>query len=319
MTVSGFLALRWTSPGAPLIEPPRFSPVIADPSFLFPEETPDGRWCLVAHSAWGLHRYSSDDGARWVDRGLIIAHAMRPFIRRIDGGFLLFYEAYAPFALPLTALPGRRRWKSELRVSRSADLRRWSSGERVLSPGLEWMRDAALGESVSNPCIVSSPRGWDLYFSASLSWIPDCGFCEPRYIGRASGAAPTGPFAPESEPLIDPASDPLPGVVGAGSIKVVPLDDGLIGLQNKIYRDRDGRSRSAIFVLSSPDGASWQRAAESPLLSPAPGWTASHVYACDPRFRPGDGRWYLYFNARDGWRISAGTERIGRIVGSSCR
>jgi hypothetical protein len=316
MTVADFLTLRWNSPGAPLIEPPRCSPVIADPTFLFPEETPDGRWCLVAHSAWGLHRYESADGERWEDRGLIVPHAMRPFLRRIGGEFLLFYEAYAPFALPLTALPLRRRWRSELRVARSADLRRWSRGERVLAAQLPWMRDAELGASVSNPCLVPSPRGWDLYFSASLSWIPDCGFCEPRFIGRASGPAPEGPFAPEPGALIDPAADPLPGVLGAGSIKVVPLDDGLVGLQNKIFRDRDGRSRSAIFLLVSQDGRSWRPAADVPLLAPEPGWTASHVYACDARFRPSDGRWHLYFNARDGWRIAEGRERIGRIVGA---
>lgn len=316
MTVSDFLALRWSSPGAPLIQPPRFSPVIADPTFLFPEETPDGAWCLVAHSAWGLHRYDSADGERWEDRGLIVPHAMRPFLRRIGGEFFLFYEAYPPFALPLTALPLKRRWRSELRLSRSPDLRRWSPGERVLAAALPWMRDAALGDSVSNPCLVPSPRGWDLYFSASLSWIPDCGFCEPRYIGRAAGTAPEGPFAPEPAPLIDPADDALPGVLGAGSMKVLPLEDGLVGLQNKIYRDRDGRSRSAIFVLSSMDGLAWGPAAAEPLVAPATGWTSSHVYACDCRFRPADGRWHLYFNARDGWRISEGRERIGRIVGA---
>ena len=62
MTIDGWLDLSWEDSGLPLIEPPRFSPVIADPSFLFPEETPDGQWALFAHSAWGIHRYSSRDG-----------------------------------------------------------------------------------------------------------------------------------------------------------------------------------------------------------------------------------------------------------------
>jgi hypothetical protein len=31
--------------------------------------------------------------------------------------------------------------------------------------------------------------------------------------------------------------------------------------------------------------------------------------------READGLWYLYFNARDGWGIREGLERIGRIVG----
>jgi len=52
MTVSDFLALRWTDVEGPLIEPHCLSPVITDPSFLFPEETPDGTWELFAHSAF---------------------------------------------------------------------------------------------------------------------------------------------------------------------------------------------------------------------------------------------------------------------------
>ncbi len=102
MTISDFLHITWSAPGEPLIEPPRFSPVIADPSFLFPEETPSGDWELFAHSAWGIHRYSSMDGLSWRDRGIVVRNAMRPFVRRHGDEFLLYYEQYAPLALPLT-------------------------------------------------------------------------------------------------------------------------------------------------------------------------------------------------------------------------
>lgn len=316
MTADGFLRLDWTGSGAPLIEPPLFSPVLADPTFLFPEETPDGLWRLIAHSAWGLHAYVSADGERWTGRGLFLRHAMRPFLRRVRGEYLLLYEAYRPFALPLTALPGRRRWRSELRLRRSSDLERWSPPETVLVPEADWMRDAGLGASVSNPCLAEAGDGsWLLYFSASLAWIPDCGFCEPRFIGVARADSPFGPFRPDPAPILDPADDPLPGVLGAGSLKVLRLDGLWIGLQNKIYRESGGRSRSALFVLRSADGLSWSPAADRPLLAPAPGWTSSHVYACDARRREADGSWLLYFNARDGWRIAEGRERVGRILG----
>ena len=349
MTIAEFLALRWTEPGAPLIEPPRFSPVIADPSFLFPEETieaSDDGWALFAHSAWGVHRYASADGLTWRDRGIVLRNAMRPFVRRIAdeaatktaapaaaatataapveaataeaaAPYRLYAEAYAPFALPLTALPGRRKWRSEIVLSRSGDLARWSRPETVARPELPWMEDAELGASVSNPCLVRAPAGgWRLYYSASLAWIPDCGFCEPRYLAAADAPSPAGPFKPRPRPIADPADDTLPGVLGAGSIKVLPLEDGFVGLQNKIYRDPARCSRSAIFLLRSEDGLAWRPARDEPLLAPAgSGWTSSHVYACDCRFREADGRWYLYFNARDGWRISEGRERIGRIVG----
>ncbi|MBU1080977.1 MAG: glycosyl hydrolase family 43, partial [Spirochaetes bacterium] len=203
MKATDFLAVSWSAPGAPLIEPPRFSPVIADPSFLFPEETPTENWELFAHSAWGVHRYSSPDGLSWRDRGLVARDAMRPFARRVGDEYLLYYEKYAPLALPMTALPLRRRWESTIAVSSSADLERWSAPRTLIRPTLDWMRDPSLGNSVSNPCLVreSGPDAagepdaaggpaardgaWRLYFSASLSWIADCGFCEPRSIALA--------------------------------------------------------------------------------------------------------------------------------------
>ncbi len=335
MTVSGFLSLRWGEIEGPLIEPPRLSPIVADPSFLFPEESPGGAWELYAHSAWGVHRYSSLDGRGWTERGIVAHNAMRPFIRRIRPGeagetgvgaeapagkpgprYGLYYEAYPPLALPLTALPLHPRWRSKICFQHSPDLERWSEAVALVEPDQDWTRDEGLGSSVSNPCLVRGPGDeWRLYYSASLSWIEDCGFCEPRYIALARGTAPEGPFVPEPRPVLDPAGDDTPGVLGAGSLKAIPLEDGWIGLQNKIYKDAGGRSRSALFILRSEDGLSWVPARKEPLLAPAPGWTASHVYACDCRLRPSDGRWYLYFNSRDGWRISEGRERIGRIVG----
>jgi hypothetical protein len=385
MTVSEFLAIEWGKVEGPLIEPPRFTPIVADPSFLFPEETPGGDWQLFAHSAWGIHRYSSVDGISWRPEGLPLRNAMRPFLRRLDtregeargeapwgamarradvdrdrrgdrvqgspgsgASYLLFYESYPPLALPLTALPFRRKWRSCIKMSRSMDLVHWSRGETLIEADLPWTRDPALGKSVSNPCLVRDPRdrgsggnggsgaagcagkrsgskrdgaeragteGWRLYFSASLVWVPDCGFCEPRYIACALGGSPSGPFRLEPAPIVDPDTDPLPGVLGAGSMKVMALDDGWIGLQNKIYRSPSGESRSAIFLLRSDDGFSWRPAAEEALVAPAPGWTASHVYACDCRLHAKDGLVYLYFNARDGWRVNEGVERIGRIVG----
>jgi hypothetical protein len=323
MKIADFLDIEWSTPGDPLIEPPRFSPVIADPSFLFPEESPSGEWELFAHSAWGIHRYSSADGIVWRDLGLVQWHAMRPYARRFDGSFFLYYEKYTPFALPMTALPRRPRWKSTVSMSTSTDLSRWTTPETLITPSLDWMIDPALGDAVSNPCVIEAGAGgksgdtpeWRLYFSASLSWIDDCGFTEPRYIAVARGSSPTGPFVPAPVPIIVPADDVTALQLGAGAIKVIRMEDGWIGLQNKIYRDAGGRSRSAIFILRSDDGVSWRPARKESLLAPAQGWTRSHVYACDCRCRESDGLWYLYFNARDGWKIRDGRERIGRIVG----
>ncbi|MEI6876150.1 MAG: glycosyl hydrolase family 43 [Spirochaetota bacterium] len=315
MTIADFLALTWEDGGQALIEPSYPSPVLADPSFLFPSETPSGLWTLYAHSAFGINRFESADGLSWKKRGMVSMNSMRAFVRKIDDEYLLFYEHYLPFALPLQLLPKRPRWRSHLELRRSRDLRRWSAPVSLIEADFDWSRDDSLGDSISNPCLIKMSDGWRLWFSSSLVTVPDCGFDEPLYIGCALGPSPGGPFLVEGKPRIDPSRDSLPGVLGAGSMKVVAMDDGWIGLQNKIYAGPDGKSRSAIFVLRSEEGLEFRLAREEPLIAPTRGWRASHVYACDCRIDPRDGLVYLYFNARDGWYKAEGKERIGRIVG----
>lgn len=322
MRVSDFLRIKWDGIEGPLILPPRFSPIVADPSFLFPEEAPRGRWELFAHSAWGVHRYSSRDGKSWRNWGIVVPNAMRPFVRLVHPAhagqvfrYFLLYELYAPLAIPLAVLPFKRPWRSLIAESRSSDLIFWSLPKTLLRPSRPWTQDPRMGMAVSNPCLVEDGGEWRLYHSASMVWLDDSGFCEPRYLALARGRSPSGPFVPDLNPIVDPEEDELPGVLGAGSMKAIRLEDGYVGLQNKIYRDPQGHSRSALFLLRSEDGIVWEPARTDPLIAPGLSWMRSHVYACDCRFRESDGLWYLYFNARDGWRAHDGVERIGRVVG----
>lgn len=335
MKVDDFLSIKWSEPEGPLVEPPWPSPVIADPSFLFPWESPDGLWELFAHSAFGIHRYSSPDGISWDHRRMVIGNAMRGFARPIPAPhnaknsisrYAIYFESYPPFALAMTALPFHGKWKSRIAMSESINLEDWSKPKTILVPGQPWAKDSALGESVSNPCVVEAGDGWRLYFSASLAWIEDCGFCEPLRLAMAESPTPEGTFAFPDNPLPPPqtqignpagttAATLARDLFGEGSIKVLPMEDGFIGLQNTIYRDPGGKSRSAIFVLRSENGIRWEAAQGKPLAAPGEGWMRSHVYACDCRLDESQGFAYLYFNARDGWRISQGKERIGRLVG----
>ncbi len=66
MSVAELLALEWKEhEGNPLIAPLFPSPIIADPTFLPPQETPDGLWHLFAHSMLGIHHFTSRDGLEW--------------------------------------------------------------------------------------------------------------------------------------------------------------------------------------------------------------------------------------------------------------
>ena len=314
MTVAEFTSLEWVDDHRPLIGPPGLSPLVADPSFLFPEETPDRTWRLFAHTAFGVHAFFSPDGLAWRNLGRVVGNAMRPFVRRFPDGYRLYYEKYRPFAIPLQLLPRRPKWYSRIEMRFSRDLATWGPPRTLIEPTLPWQQDGKLGRSVGNPGVVRDGHRWLLYFSGGLSFIPDCGFDEPKYIGVAAAASPDGPFEVTPSAVIDPAEDPLPGVLGAGSMKVLRVDDGFVALQNKIYRDSAGTSRSALFLLRSRDGMQWESARSAPLLAPDAGWRKSHVYACDARLREAESKWYLYYNARDGWSKAQGRERIGRLV-----
>lgn len=303
-----FSALRWSEhAGNPLIRAPLPSPLIADPTFLPPSQTPDGQWHLFAHSLLGLHHYSSGDGLRWTLLPQVVARrALRPHLL-VDRG--RYHLAYEKVRLPVPW----GTWTSHIEIRSSSDLYTWSDPRTLLRPCLPWHRRDS-SEAVGNPCLVKVGERWRLYYSAGLVRLEDCGFDEPAHIGVAESASLDGPFVPLQQPLLSPSdADPFANL-GAGAIKVLPLADGFAGFQNGIYRDNQGRSRSAIRLLGSTDGLAWTPRSDGPILAPDRGWKSSHVYACDVRWV--EGKALLYFNARDGWHWTRGREAIGLAVGA---
>ncbi|MBL8034802.1 MAG: glycosyl hydrolase family 43 [Leptospiraceae bacterium] len=316
LTVHGFLRLRWRFLSeAPLIYPPRLSPIIADPSIVLPEEAADGQWHAFAHSVFGLHHFTASQPDQWPRRSkLIRRHAMRPFIFRDAGRFYLYYERYRPFQILFSWLTAWR-WKSHIEVMSSDDLVNWTRPQIVLAPDLAYQRDRRYGQSVSNPCCLKTTSGFRLYFSASLRKIADCGFCEPLHIGAADGPTPLGPFTVRPQPLISPGPQYAYMNLAAGAIKVIHLRDGYIGLQNGISI-HDGCSTSAVYAVPSRDGLNFDVANAQLLIAPAKNkpWMVSHVYAVDCRYNSREKRWYLFFNGRNTAHWTKGKEAIGCLV-----
>jgi len=127
-------------------------------------------------------------------------------------------------------------------------------------------------------------------------------------VGYASASSIQGPFRRHPDPLIRPDPADRYRSLGAGAVKLLP--DGNGGwwvFNNGIYRDQDGHSRSAILLLHSRDGLTFEQAVSEPILAPEPGWKRAFVYACDLVWHGDELR--LYYNARDGW--FRGKERIG--------
>jgi hypothetical protein len=298
-----------------IINHPRLSPILADPTFIFPEESPDSAWHLFAHSVWGIHHFISGDGVKWKDRGVAVANGMRPFLYVEGGVYYLLYEKYRTLALILSVFRGRR-WYSEIAVRKSSDLKKWSAPMTLVRPELDWQA-AGADKSVSNPCLVKDEKGYRLYYSASLVYIPDCGFDEPDCVGMAESQSILGPYVPLKEPIIRVNKQDPWCNLSCGSIKVVHCDDGYVGFENGIYWDEDKKqSGSAIIVLKSTDGIQWKRLVQEPVIRPSTGWRRSHIYACDVKYHNKQKTWYMYYNARSDWPVSRGQERIGLLLGS---
>ncbi|HOB63807.1 MAG: glycosyl hydrolase family 43 [Clostridiales bacterium] len=292
------------------------STVVADPSVLTPEQSHDKKWHMFCHTLMGVYRYESEDGIAWQRAGKVLGRAMRPDINYIEGVYYLYYERLQPLPERGLSLIGGK-WFSEIYVVTSKDLVTWSKPKKVIGANRDYMR---FGDSysVSNPFLMRENGKNRLYFSAGLTYIKDCGFSEPTYISYAESGSLTDGFVPLGEPILKPDENSKYLNICCGCIKVYRLKDCYIGLQNGIYKDGEGNSHSAIMLLKSDDGKSFEFV--KPLVEPQicpecegrKDWMAQYVYACCLCYS--EGRLYLYFNARDKAHALKGREHIGVAI-----
>ena len=285
-------------PANPLIQPPDGEWLIGDPTVLRPDESPDGRWHLFANSLLGIYHHVSDDGIAWqrLEPILFELGYVRPFILRDGGAYHLFFEHF------LSASDSR------IEQITSTDLAAWSTPTIVLTADLPWEQEGMA--TVGNPFVELRDGTYWLYYSATTVFLADASFNEPRYVGLARSPSLAGPWTKEPQPILRPdAKEPYRNH-GAGSFKLLDggWPDRRIGLENGIYLDAEGHSRSAIFVLQSDDGLAWRQLCPAPIILPhGDGWEKALIYAFDTARVGNELR--LYFNARDGW--ADGVERIG--------
>ncbi|MCR5522741.1 MAG: glycosyl hydrolase family 43 [Clostridia bacterium] len=295
-------------PGGPVIRPFGGSPTAADPSLLTPAESPDGAWHLFCHNLLGVWHFVSTDGIRFRKVQKTVPRAMRPNINSIDGRYYLYYEHTRTLAANALNIINLTPWRSEIYLTESDDLIHWSQPHCVLAHTRAY-EESEHGVSVSNPYLLKEGEINRLYYSCGMTYIKDCGFCEPTYISYAESKQVNAGFIAADMPIISPdAQSPYLNLC-AGCLKVYRLRDGYIGIQNGIYRKESG-SHSAILMLISDDGLDFRF--EKALIEPdgKPGsWMCQFVYASHLVFY--DGRLRLYFNARNTADRIRGRECIG--------
>ncbi len=291
----------------PVLRPFGGSFVVADPSLLLPEESPDGKWHLFFHTTFGVHAAVSDDGVTFTKGEKLLSRAMRPNINRIDGRYVLFFERTRPLVFNALNLVGAAKWNSEIFAIESRDLKTWSVPKPVLRHTRSF-EESVRGVSLSNPYLLRVGPVNRLYYSCGLTFIRDCGFCEPTYVNYAESEALLSGYRAASAPILAPDRDDPFLNLCAGCLKVYRLSDCFIGVQNGIF-EKDGKSASAILLLSSGDGLRFRY--EKTLVAPRfdGSWMgqfvyASHLVRCGDVLR-------LYFNARNTANPLFGRECIG--------
>lgn len=310
VTTADFLGTDFTMKStAPLIKP-FDSFVVADPSLLTPDKTPDGKWHMFFHTNLGVYHFVSDDGLRFEKVCRVVRSAMRPNVNRIDNKYYLFFEKTRCVAANALNLIGITKWKSEIYVTESTDLKSWSVPRPAVTHSTEY-ENTGKGYSLSNPFFLPGESKNRLYYSCGLTFIRDCGFSEPTYVFCAESDGITSGYVKDESPVIRPdKNDPYLNLC-SGCLKVYRFADGYIGILNGIY-EKQGKSHSAILALTSADGKQFSFA--KVLVEPGrygAGWMKQFVYAsCLVRY---ENELRLYFNGRDTSNMLRGRECIGFV------
>lgn len=309
LTTDEIKHLTFTVSDTPVLAPFNGSFVVADPSLLTPDQTPDQMWHMFFHTTFGVYHFRSPDGVRFERVQKVLSRAMRPNINRVGEEYYLFYERTRPLLLNALNLINLAKWRSSIYVCKSKDLLHWSSPHPVVTSA-KGFEKSPRGSSISNPFFLKTDGKYRLYFSCGLTFIKDCGFCEPTYIQYAESEKIDEGYESIDHPILSPdPSSPFLNLC-SGCLKVYRVKDGFIGVQNGIYEE-NGASHSAILMLTSPDGKHFEFAKTlvTPNSADEKSWMHQFVYASH-LIRYGK-TLRLYFNARDTSDMVKGRECIG--------
>lgn len=293
----------------PIIRPFDGSFIVADPSVLTPDKAKDNKWHIFYHTNLGVYHSESDDGISFSRGKKILRRAMRPNINVIDGRYYLYYERTALLAVNALTLVNLAKWHSEIYVTESDDLVSWSTPKKVIAHSKDF-ETSERGAALSNPFLTRDGGKFVMYYSCGLTYIKDCGFCEPTYISYAESEYPDRGFVSAEKPIISPDKNNPYLNLCSGCIKVYKLSDGYVGFQNGIFEE-GGKSHSAIIMLSSADGKAFtfERVVLLPEQCGEKTWMKQFVYAS--HLVKYNGKLRLYFNARDCANQLKGRECIG--------
>lgn len=324
-SIADFTRVSWFPfSDKPVIRSLWYMPRLCDPFFLFPEESPDGRWHLFGHTWVGIEHFTSENGISWEPRKMIELRGHSPSIFQQDGMWYLLYEKHdATFVSLKKRLRGKRRDKnksSRFEMRSSSDLILFSEPKIILdSKDIPFAADDLKRPRISRPQLFRDKEGYRLYFGASHVVLEDTKQKATKHFSLAMSSRLEGPYAlaNEGEPLLSPDPDDSFRNMASGSIKVVQVSDGYVGFECAMHWDKKrAKTTSSLLQLESPDGLLWKPSFRSVVLpTPEHGWANRYLVSCDLHYKREEGCWYCYYSANTHLGSLFVRESIGLLLG----
>ncbi len=306
-SIATFTRLSWFPfSDKPVIRSLWYMPRLCDPFFLFPEESPDGKWHLFGHTWIGIEHFISENGISWQPRKMIELRGHSPSIFQQDGMWYLLYEKHDATLVSLKKrLRGKRGEKnksSRFEMRSSSDLILFSEPKVILdSKDVPFAGDGLKKPRISRPQLFRDREGYRLYFGASHVVLEDTKQKATRHFALAMSSSLEGPYAlaNEGEPLLSADADDPFRNMACGSIKVVQLSDGYVGLECAVHWDKKrAKTTSSLLQIESSDGLIWKHSFRSVVLpTPERGWASRYLVSCDLHYKSEEGCWYCYYSA----------------------
>jgi len=294
---------------------------LCDPCFLFPDQSPDGKWHLFAHTWVGLEHFTSENGISWAPLKMIEFRAHSPFIYYESGVWYLLYEKHDKLLQRFSrrTKETRKIETSRIEMRSSTDLILFSEPKILLdATHVPFAKDGLDKAKISRPELFKTSQGYRLYFGASHLVLQDSRQKASRYFATATSAKLEGPYTGPTI-LFRPEADDRYRNMATGSVKIVQTDDGFAAFNCCFAWDRaQGKTRSALVLFLSQDGTTFRALEPNPVIltTPQKGWASRYITSCDVRYKKDEQCWYCYFSANEKRILNTmANESIGLLLG----
>lgn len=290
---------------------------LSNPSFLLPEESPDGLWHLFADTYLGIEHYSSTSGLEWERAHLLFPHANSAFIYKEGSTYYIVYETHHRKLFRKSEDDMRK--TSKIMISSSTDLSLWSQPKVILDSSS--IKEAIFrdgNERLFSPQLVQWNGRYRLYFGAGEAVIYDSRVRAASSFMFAESDYIDGPYKVYQHPVFEIDRDSRYRNLAVGPVRIVPCSDGFAAVECAYsYSEENNRSESVMILSLSSDGIDF---IDTRIIewTPEEGWASRYITNADLRYKESDDAWYCYFSASADvkfFRFRLRKESIGLLLG----